>query len=64
MSDFLAVIAGMALMLSHITSHSGNEWDHSLAYQRLSDRAAVERAVVCIDPMSDDQTNLGMKDGT
>ena len=53
MSDFLALIAGMALMLGHITSHCGNEWDHLLAHQRLGDRATVERALDCIDPMSD-----------
>ncbi|KAK4979598.1 hypothetical protein LTR28_003750 [Elasticomyces elasticus] len=53
MSDFLALIAGMALMLGHITSHCGNEWDHLLAHQRLGDRAIVERALDCIDPMSD-----------
>jgi hypothetical protein len=43
----------MALMLGHITSHCGNEWDHLLAHQRLGDRATVERALDCIDPMSD-----------
>ena len=53
MSDFLALIAGMALMLGHITSRCGKEWDHLLAHQRLGDRASVEQALDCIDPMSD-----------
>ncbi|KAK4546990.1 hypothetical protein LTR36_001210 [Oleoguttula mirabilis] len=53
MSDFLALIAGMALMLGHATSHCGNERDHLLAHQRLGDRATVERALDCIGPMSD-----------
>ncbi|KAK4998279.1 hypothetical protein LTR66_002460 [Elasticomyces elasticus] len=53
MSDFLALIAGMALMLGHITSHCGNEWDRLLAHQRLGDRAIVERTLDCIDPMFD-----------
>ena len=53
MSDFLALIAGMALMLGHITSHCGKEWDHLLAHQRLGDRANVVQALACIDPMSD-----------
>lgn len=53
MSDFMALIAGMALMLGHATSHGGNERDHLLAHQRLGDRAIVIRALDCIDPMSE-----------
>ena len=53
MSDFLALIAGVALMLGYITSHCRNEWDHLLAHQRLGDRATVERTLDCVDPMSD-----------
>lgn len=53
MSDFLALIAGMALMLGHITSHSKEERNHPLVHQRLGDRATAERALDCIDPASD-----------
>ncbi|KAM0720751.1 hypothetical protein Q7P37_004888 [Cladosporium fusiforme] len=53
MSDFMALIAGMALMLGHATSHGGNERDRLLAHQRLGDRATVMRALDCIRPMSE-----------
>jgi hypothetical protein len=53
MSDFMALIAGMALMLGHATSHGGNERDHLLAHQRLGDRATVIRALDCIKSMSE-----------
>ncbi|KAF2172993.1 hypothetical protein M409DRAFT_62639 [Zasmidium cellare ATCC 36951] len=53
MSDFLALIVGMSLMIGHITSHSGNESDQLLRHQRLGDRATVKRALDCITPMSD-----------
>lgn len=52
MSDFLALVAGMALILGHITSHYGTERDHLLVHQRLGDRATVQRALDCIHPMS------------
>lgn len=57
LSEFLALIAGMALMLAHITSCHGDEWDQLLAHQRLGDRATVERALGCIDLMSEQQGN-------
>lgn len=53
MSDFLSLIAGVALMLGHITDHGGNAQDHPLAHQRLGDRATVERALHSTDIMSD-----------
>ena len=51
MSGFMALIAGMALMLGHATSHCGKERVHLLAHQRLGDRATVTRALDCIEPM-------------
>jgi hypothetical protein len=53
MSDFMALIAGMALMLGHATSHGGNERDHLLMHQRLGDRATVTRALDCTSPISE-----------
>lgn len=53
LSDFLALIAGMALMLGHIPSQSEDESDHLLKHQRLGDRATVERVLDCITPMYD-----------
>jgi len=53
MSDFMALIAGMALVLGHATSHYGEKRDHLLAHQRLGDRATVTRALDCIDPISE-----------
>jgi hypothetical protein len=53
MSDFMALIAGMALMLAHVTSHGGNVGDHSLVHQRLGDRATVTRVLDCIHLMSE-----------
>jgi hypothetical protein len=53
MSDFMALIAGITLMLGHATGHDGKESDHLLAHQRLGDRATVARALDCIDPMSE-----------
>lgn len=53
MSDFMALIAGMGLVLGHITTYGGDKRDHSLTHQRLSDRAIVERALDCISPLSD-----------
>lgn len=58
MTEFFALIAGMALMLAHITSCFGDNWDQLLAHQRLGDRAIVERALECIDLMSEQQGNV------
>ena len=51
MSDFLALIAGMTLMLAHATSHCSKRTESILAHQRLSDRAAVERTLQCMETM-------------
>lgn len=53
MSDFMALIASMALILGHATSHGGNERDHLLAHRRPGDRATVKIALDCIGPISE-----------
>ncbi|KAL4811772.1 hypothetical protein BDW67DRAFT_179311 [Aspergillus spinulosporus] len=51
--DFLALTAGMTLMLVHIVSHGHKEIGNSslLIHERLSDRAAVEQALDCMRSM-------------
>jgi hypothetical protein len=51
--DFMALIAGMTLMLAHIVSHCHKEIDNLLLHQRLNDRATVERALECMKSMSE-----------
>jgi hypothetical protein len=53
MNDFMALIAGMTLMLAHATSHCDNSAGNVLAHQRLGDRAMVQRALECITFISD-----------
>ncbi|PNP57804.1 hypothetical protein THARTR1_01962 [Trichoderma harzianum] len=53
LGDFLALIAGMTLVLAHAVSHSGDLADNPLAHQRRSDRATVERALLCMKSMSE-----------
>jgi len=48
MNDFMALIAGMTLMLAHATSHCDTAAGNILAHQRLGDRAMVQRALECI----------------
>lgn len=52
MTDFMALLAGIALMLGHATSHGGNESGHLLVHQRLGDRATVTRALDCMTTFS------------
>lgn len=55
MGDFLALIAGMTLMLAHAVSHCQKPQkpsDSPLTHQRLSDRATVQRALDCMNSMS------------
>ena len=61
MSDFLALIAGMTLMLAHATSHCGSGTENLLVHQRLSDRAMVERALECCKDMSLQQDVLAAR---
>ena len=53
MSDILALIAGMTLVLAHVMSHCGEATDNLLAHQRMVDRATVERALECMDFISE-----------
>lgn len=45
LADFLALVAGMTLILAHIYSHRNKENGNFLAHQRLGDRATVEQAL-------------------
>lgn len=45
LADFLALVAGMTLILAHLDSHRHEETDNLLAHQRLADRATVEQAL-------------------
>ncbi|VUC23550.1 unnamed protein product [Clonostachys rosea] len=53
MGDFLALIAGLTLVLAHIFSHCHEELANILIHQRLSDRAIVEQALECMESMSE-----------
>jgi hypothetical protein len=53
MNDFMALIAGMTLMLAHATSHCDEAAGNILAHQRLGDRAMVQRALECITFISE-----------
>ncbi|KAK6005810.1 hypothetical protein QM012_007452 [Aureobasidium pullulans] len=53
MNDFLALIAGMTLMLAHATSHCDTIAGDVLAHQRLGDRAMVQRALECMTFISE-----------
>lgn len=53
MGDFMALIAGMTLMLAHIVSHCHKEVDHNIfIHQRRGDRALVEQALECMQCLS------------
>ncbi|CBF80599.1 predicted protein [Aspergillus nidulans FGSC A4] len=58
--DFLALTAGMTLMLVHIVSHGHKEIGNSslLIHERLSDRAAVEQALDCMKSMLELQEDV------
>jgi hypothetical protein len=53
MNDFLALIAGMTLMLAHAVSHCGQGSQRLLTHQRLGDRAIVEQALDCMKSISE-----------
>lgn len=53
MGDFMALIAGMTLILGHIVSHCQKESNNLLVHQRLGDRAIVERALECMQSASE-----------
>ncbi|KAL3431923.1 hypothetical protein BDV09DRAFT_175253 [Aspergillus tetrazonus] len=58
--DFLALTAGMTLMLVHIVSHDHKETGNSslLIHERLSDRAAVKQALDCMKSMLELQEDV------
>lgn len=58
MNDFMALIAGMTLMLAHALSHCGHATEYLLVHQRLSDRALVERALECMPFVSELQEDM------
>ncbi|KAB8229672.1 uncharacterized protein BDW43DRAFT_314707 [Aspergillus alliaceus] len=53
MGDFVALIAGMTLMLAHILSHCNKGTENLLVHQRVGDQTTVERALECIESMSE-----------
>jgi hypothetical protein len=53
MGDFIALIAGMTLILAHLVSHSQNAIGNALVHQRFGDRATVEQALECMKSMSE-----------
>jgi len=53
MADFVALVAGLTLMLAHIVCHCHKETDNLLIHQRLGDRATVERTLECMQSMSE-----------
>lgn len=53
MGDFIALIAGMTLMLAHILSHCNRGTENLLIHHRVGDRATVERALECMESMSE-----------
>ncbi|CEL10905.1 hypothetical protein ASPCAL14012 [Aspergillus calidoustus] len=53
MGDFIALIAGMTLILAHLVSHTQNATGNALVHQRFGDRATVEQALECMKSMSE-----------
>ncbi|KXG50016.1 Transcription factor [Penicillium griseofulvum] len=51
MGDFVALIAGMTLMLAHILSHCNKGTENLLVHHRVGDRATVNRALECMESM-------------
>jgi hypothetical protein len=51
MGDFVALIAGMTLMLAHILSHCNKGTENLLIHHRVGDRATVKRALECMESM-------------
>ncbi|KAK5054003.1 hypothetical protein LTR84_001965 [Exophiala bonariae] len=58
LGDFMALVAGLTLMLAHIVSHGSDKVDNLLAHQRLADRAVVLRALECMQSMSEVHEDL------
>lgn len=52
MADFLALVAGMTLIIAHLYSHHQKDTDNLLAHQRLGDRAIMEQALESMEVSS------------
>lgn len=63
MGDFIALTAGLTLMLAHIVSHSIHESASSLIHQRSGDRAIVERMLQCNDSLAKMQPHVVVAKG-
>lgn len=57
-ADFIALIAGITLMLAHIMSHYYNKIDNLLIHQQLSNCTTMEQALKYIKSMSKLQDNI------
>jgi hypothetical protein len=53
MGDFMALVAGMTLMLAHTVSHCDQSAENLLMHQRMGDRAIAEQALRCMKSMSE-----------
>jgi hypothetical protein len=52
-NDFQALLAGLTLMLAHVTSYCSHDTDTLLILQRLSDREIVQRMLECMKMLSE-----------
>lgn len=52
LADFLALVAGMTLILAHLYGHRQEETDNLLAHQRLGDCATMEQALEIMEVSS------------
>ncbi|OBT48034.1 hypothetical protein VE00_01733 [Pseudogymnoascus sp. WSF 3629] len=53
LGDFLALVAGMTLIIAHLYSHRRKETNNLLSHQRLGDRATIEQALESMEGSSD-----------
>lgn len=60
MADFIALIAGLTLMLGIILSHAcpADEVPHALAHRRASDRALAQRALACAQAIYETEADM------
>ncbi|RVX75134.1 hypothetical protein B0A52_01411 [Exophiala mesophila] len=58
MGDFMALIAGMTLVLAHVVTHYRTESDNPLVHQRFGDRALVEQALECMNSTTEPREDV------
>ncbi|KFY96201.1 hypothetical protein V500_02549 [Pseudogymnoascus sp. VKM F-4518 (FW-2643)] len=58
LADFLALVAGMTLILAHLYGHRQEEKDNLLAHQRLGDRATMEQALEIMEVSSNQNEDM------